>query len=183
MTEPTKQNTIDKHQGKRVSFYGGVKYHKVPYLQPEEILNAWYSPEDYLAWREYERVLRIYLSQHRELHLKNDETMCALGLRTEHEKRTKFRASRSSIRAVLTEEHRQGEQFLDATQNDDDVIFFLDDQNISTIYSLYALESSRQASSRGLRHARHVKDIASAPASPASTLQEPTRKSCTSAAA
>jgi hypothetical protein len=196
MTEPTKENNMDEQQGKRVSFFGRVVYRKVPYLQPEEIPNAWYLPEDFVAAREYERVLRSYISQDRQLHLKNEENMCALGLRTEHEKRIKYRAIRASIRAVLTEEHKQEEKFLDDTQNNEDAIFHLNDQNISSIYSLYALESSRHALSRGLRHARHVKDIASAPAppspaisagstrtNPASTLQEPTRISCTSAAA
>jgi hypothetical protein len=188
MTELTKENTMDKQEGKRVSFCGRVIYRKVPYLQSEEILNAWYLPKYFVAAREYERVIRTYISQDKQLHLKNEDNLCALGLRTEHEKRTKFRAIRASIRAVLTEEQKQEEQFLDATQNDDDAIFYLDDQNISSIYSLYAQESSRQALSRGLRHARNVKDIASAPAppspaisagptktNPASTLQEPTR--------
>jgi hypothetical protein len=196
MTESTEEITMDKQQGKRVSFYGRVVYRKVPYLQPEEILNAWYMPEDFVAARESERVLRTYISQDRQLHLKNEENMCALGLKTEHEKRIKFRAIRASIRAVLTEEHKQEEQFLDDTQNDEEAIFYLNDQNISSIYSLYAQESSRQALSRGLRHARHVQDIVSgpAPSSPAisagstkttlaSTLQDPTRISCTSAAA
>jgi hypothetical protein len=199
MNEPTKENTMDKHQGKRVSFYGIVIYRKVPYLQPEEILNAWYLPKYFVAATEYERVIRNYISQDKHLHLKNEDNMCALGLRTENEKRTEFRAIRASIRAVLTE---QDEQFFEATQNDDDAAFNLNDQKISSIYSLYAQESSRQALSRGLHHARNVKDIASAPAplspvisvgssktrtNPASTLQEPTRKppriSCTSAAA
>jgi hypothetical protein len=159
MTEPTKHDTMDKQQAKRVSFYACVKCRKLPYIQPEEVLNTWYLPEDFVAARKYERVLRTYISEHREQYLKNEEKMCALGLRTENEKRTKLRAIRASIRAVLTEQHRQGEQFLDATQNDDDAIFYLDDQNISTIYSLYALASSRQALSRGLVHERHVKDI------------------------
>jgi hypothetical protein len=196
MTEPTKENTTVKQQGKRVSFCVRVIYRKVPYLQPEEILNAWYLPEDFAAAREYERVLRSYISQDKKMHLKNIENMCALGLRTEHEKRTKLRAMRASVRAVLTEEHKQEEQFLDATQDDDDALFCLNHQNISRIYSLYAVESSRRALSRGLRHARNVKDIAYAPISPspaisagstnpnpASTLQESTRISCTSAAA
>jgi hypothetical protein len=159
MTESTEEITMDKQQGKRVSFYGRVKCRKLPYLQPEEILNAWYLPEDFVAAREYERVLRTYISQNRELHLKNEENICALGLRTDIEKRTKIRAIRASIRAVLTEQHRQEDQFLDATQNDDNAIFYLSDQKISSIYSLHAQESSRQALSRGLRHARHVKDI------------------------
>jgi hypothetical protein len=194
MTEPTRETTMGKQQRKCVSSYGRVKCRKVPHLQPEEILNAWYLPEDFVAAREYERLLRSYISQDRELHLKNEENMCALGLRTENEKRTELRAIKASIQAVLTEQHSQQEQFLDATQNDDDAIFCLNDPKMSSIYSLSALESSRQALSRGLRHARNVKDIASAPASPspaisarstktnpASSLQESTSASCTSA--
>jgi hypothetical protein len=165
MTEPTKENTMDKQKGKHVSFYGRVKYRKVPCLQPEEILSAWYLPEDFVAATEYERVLRTYISQDRELHLMDEENMCALGLRTENEKSTEFRAIKASIRAVLTE---QDEQFLEATQNDDNAAFYLNDQNISSIYSQSAQESSQQALSRALRHARNVK---------------PTRISRTSAAA
>jgi hypothetical protein len=168
MTELTKHNTMDKQQAKRVSFHGRVKCRELPYIQPEEVLTAWYLPEDFVAWREYERVLRTYISEHRELYLKNEEDLRALGLRTENEKRTKLRAIRASIRAVLTEQHRQGEQFPDATQKDDDATSYLDDQNISNIYSLYALASSRQALSRGLRHERHVKDI-----TPDTSFREP----------
>jgi hypothetical protein len=200
MTETTKESIMDKQQGKRVSFYGRVKYREGPYLQTEEILNAWYLYEDFVAATEYERVLRTYISQDRKIHLKYEEKMCALGLRTENEKTSGLRAISESIRAVLTE---QDEQFLDVTQNDNDAAFNLNDQDISSIYSLYAQESSRQALSRGLRHARNVKDIAPAPpplspvmsvgsskirTSPAATLKSPTsisstRTSCTSAAA
>lgn len=155
--------------------------------------------------RESERQLRSHISLDMEMYLKNEDGMCALGLRTESDKRARFAAIRASIQAALKMQASQRETTcLNFTDNDDTST----EQNaisIASVYYVYSSVSALEASRRGLRHERNVQsmdkeeiDMDGPPKPPsrvvssgsirkfksaASPLQDSARMSCTSAAA
>lgn len=144
---------------KRVRFYARVKFRKQAASKTEEELKEnWYSNEDIITARRTEKALRDYFSDHEHLQKDSAENLKLLGFRTEEERKKKSKTYRQSMLAVLREQFKQEERFINETEDDDTVLFFLDFDAISDCYTVEAKEACEEALERGSRVASFVEE-------------------------
>ena len=160
----TQSNSNAKREQKRVQFFPRVKFRRLGLWKTEgEVRKSWYSSEELENARKSEKSLRDYFSLTNNLTPTSTENLLILGFRTEEERKRKIRVAKQSVLAVLKEQLKQETQFLEATEEDDDALFYLDFEEIKLCYAKTTKESEEEALERGIRTAKFVNDETSTP--------------------